>query len=882
MKKQVRSTFQKFIIYLFHIAFGLGLVGINVIQAQSIEVFSRYNYYLPNNEMEVVAVFSENIEEHEYTMRLWRRDKPVNVNMLYADNRLEATLVEPSFPFGIETLRYSIMKGNDMLKEGTVDVVLRSEKQNAVQIDRLTGGLIADGMPFFPFGFYCVPVGDLPEREVVHGMNLIGPYQDNQPEGLSERKAYMDRCAELGVKVQYSVNSLIGSGHNGAPGMDMSKENKIALLKSEIEAFRDHPALLSWYINDEPDGQGRPVAILEEAYEMIHQLDPYHPVSIVFMMPSRAAEFENTMDIAMTDPYPIPRAPEEVLHNLNGYREAYQYKKSVWLVPQAFGGQEMWEREPTANELRVMTYMGLISGAKGIQYYIRGEGNINPQSVSAWSECSNMAVEVAQMSSFLLSADVAPSVKVNDERILTKVFKYQGDLLVIAVNEDNEPKSFDLEIAVDNSNYQEEAELWFENRSVTFEDNYIHDMIDAMSTRVYLIHQKAINDHDKISLRNLIVNPSFEEVASPGQPIGSNKTYTDFSERDLGATVFTDPRVSVDGMFSLRVVTPKDRGGNKIRFLPMVVSKDNSYEVSVWAKAKPQMHMPSFSFNMDLMNQHHSYQLTSEWKKYSFIFTAPLSSTNTILSLEMTNKGIGWFDVLQMTPTPVIYYEVKSDNTAEIIMESNSESGKIRFDIDKKPTAKSRVYTRPMIIPESSTVYAALYDGKKQLASSQLFVPVNKALRKPVSLKNPVHEKYQANGSKSLTDGVMGSTAFKDGRWLGLSGTDLIATIDMEKLTQVHKLSGSFLCDPNSGIFLPTKVEVYTSVDGDSFEFIGEQENIFGNVRGEPVVYQLSVPLKDKKVRYVRLVARAFGEIPEGYLFTGSISWLFADELLIE
>src|SRR4029077_19688220 len=98
-------------------------------------------------------------------------------------------------------------------------------------------------------GFYCRPVAQLPEQEVTHGFNLIAPYQSNLPATLEERKAYMDRCARLGMKVQYSVNSLIGSGHNGAKGLNLTDDERFELLKKEIITFRDHPALLSWYMN---------------------------------------------------------------------------------------------------------------------------------------------------------------------------------------------------------------------------------------------------------------------------------------------------------------------------------------------------------------------------------------------------------------------------------------------------------------------------------------------------------------------------------------------------------------------------------------------------------------------------------------------------------
>jgi hypothetical protein len=79
-------------------------------------------------------------------------------------------------------------------------LIILSGKPNEVKTDRLTGGMIVNRLPFFPFGFYCYsPVyPTLSEEEVVKGFNMISPYQKILPEALSERKAYMDRCAEIG------------------------------------------------------------------------------------------------------------------------------------------------------------------------------------------------------------------------------------------------------------------------------------------------------------------------------------------------------------------------------------------------------------------------------------------------------------------------------------------------------------------------------------------------------------------------------------------------------------------------------------------------------------------------------------------------------------
>ncbi|HWB93295.1 MAG TPA: carbohydrate binding domain-containing protein, partial [Puia sp.] len=599
-------------------------------QAQPIKVISRYNYYLPGDHPSIVAIVPDSLSAAGYRLLVSREGKVIGEAGQAQGRRLTVAL--PALPMGMTVFTYRVLQQGHTEQEGSLGLTVLPAKANAVQIDLLTGGLIADGLPFFPFGFYCTPVGDLPEREIVHGFNMIGPYQSNLPAGRSERRAYMDRCAQLGMRVQYSVNSLIGSGHNGARGLDMSDADKLALLKEEVIAFRDHPALLSWYINDEPDGQGRPPAILEAAYKTIHDLDPYHPISIVFMMPSKAGDFRHTMDIAMTDPYPIPGPADKVMADLGAYIEAYRYEKSVWLVPQAFGGQEMWAREPTAREIRLMTYMGLISGARGIQYYVHAAGNLNPQSVSAWSACSDLAVETAQMSSFLLSADPAPAVHGDDKKILTRAFRYKNNLLIIAANDENRPRSMELSL---DTMLTRPAECWFENRSVPVVNGRLKDIIDGYGTRVYLIRSTAPTDSTLLSSGNMTLNPGFEKIVSPGLPIGSNTTHTSRQKADPGATFFADPRQSREGMFSLRLITPVDSGGDRIRLVPLVVDKGNSYTVSVWARAKPQQKMPVLRLAIDAMGETHSFMLTDSWAKYNFTFTASASSTNAILSFDL-------------------------------------------------------------------------------------------------------------------------------------------------------------------------------------------------------------------------------------------------------
>ena len=120
-------------------------------------------------------------------------------------------------------------------------------KDNGVQIDYLTGVVRAEGLPVIPSGFYCYsPVQPtLAEEEAVRGMNLISPYQNIGKQPRKERIAYLDRAAQLGMRVNYNLLSIAGGG-GGAKAASTDKAKKMELLRDDIRALKDQPAILSW------------------------------------------------------------------------------------------------------------------------------------------------------------------------------------------------------------------------------------------------------------------------------------------------------------------------------------------------------------------------------------------------------------------------------------------------------------------------------------------------------------------------------------------------------------------------------------------------------------------------------------------------------------
>lgn len=165
-----------------------------------------------------------------------------------------------------------------------------------------------------------------------------------------------------------------------------------------------HAAILAYYIADEPGGAHIPPGVLEKVYSFVKGLDPHHPMTMAFCCVD-PLHYKNAFDIGMMDPYPIVSIDEDrkvnqprLTHMVVGACAALRAtKKPFFLVLQAFGGGEAWQRSPTAAELRLMAYLALIKGAIGIQFFARHPANVFPNSPSAWNEVRRVALEVAEL-----------------------------------------------------------------------------------------------------------------------------------------------------------------------------------------------------------------------------------------------------------------------------------------------------------------------------------------------------------------------------------------------------------------------------------------------------------------------------------------------------
>lgn len=228
---------------------------------------------------------------------------------------------------------------------------------------------------------------------------------------------------------------------------------------------------------------------------------------------------------------------------------------------------------------------------------------------------------------------------------------------------------------------------------------------------------------------------------------------------------------------------------------------------------------------------------------------------------------------------------VDSDNKWREILIHMTTAGnaEIRYTLDgTEPTANSTLYTGAIVLQKSAKIRAAAFrDGKRSSVTSQ-DISFNKATACPVELLQPTHKNYTYKGGATLTDGLLGDKGFGTGRWLGFSGNDLEAIIDLKQNTDVSSVSLNTCVDKGSWIFDVRNIEVSVSADGKSFTKVASKSLPALEEQTPDNIYTYELTFPQTTTRYVKVTATSEHNIPEWHGGKGKPAFLFVDEISVK
>lgn len=359
----------------------------------------------------------------------------------------------------------------DVLPAAPVEVVLREDNV-----------CLVNGQPFFPIGLWSAPDTDRALYELGRaGFNLV--YR------TTVTPAVLDRFA------RYNLKAVAGIRH-ALPTEPAARRQWEDATRTRVDATRQHPALLGYFLIDEPLWCGAPLEPLMEVYRFHRQLDPYRPIwsnEAPRGTVADCARYAQACDITGVDIYPVPEGgshsemEDKTLTSVGRYaekmRQSVADRKPVWMALQGFAWKHLDDRKaadavyPTWEQSRFMAYDAILHGAAGITYW----GTHTIYDPDFWTVLFRVASELRDLSRVFVAPSVSPALVTCTApgiAFLHKVCDGQGFLIV--ANEGKESR--DVALAVP---YTGAMTVLFENRAVAVRDGALSDRFGPNEVHVY-------------------------------------------------------------------------------------------------------------------------------------------------------------------------------------------------------------------------------------------------------------------------------------------------------------------------------------------------------------------------------------------------------------
>mgnify|MGYP003749317655 CR=1 FL=1 len=368
---------------------------------------------------------------------------------------------------------------------------------------REDGVTLIDGEPFFPIGIYGVT-----EREF-NGNNIDEAFRGLKEAGFNFAHSYsmprQDKFLQAAEKYGFKLWS-------------------VARFPDErfVEVERHSPAIIAWYLGDDTSANTTPSQLFDY-FDSCKAVDPTRltvqadPINAGKAISNYRPYVEGT-DAFLPEIYPVRKKGVEggthcvaqtvrdVKRSFSDAREANDGPKAIWPIIQYFQGWG-WERFPTYQELRGMSFAALAADGNGITWYTYG-GFVNPEAKvfnygvtttpERWKNISTIATQINELSPALLQMTVPelqPQATVLDgpkhdpegnDSITCLLKQYDGKTHLIAVN--SSPKPIDVQFDFPTVQDGSKLEVMYDEKEIaapSFEKGILRERFEGLGVRIF-------------------------------------------------------------------------------------------------------------------------------------------------------------------------------------------------------------------------------------------------------------------------------------------------------------------------------------------------------------------------------------------------------------
>lgn len=346
----------------------------------------------------------------------------------------------------------------DHMRRFLVAVLLILVTRSASAANKVTfsgeGICLVDGKPFFPIGVF------------VYNLNT-------------------DVMADLH---EHHVNTILGIGYT-AKDMPLIQAHGMFVIPPPTDDFlalKDHPSLLGWYLEDEPEEHNVAPADVKKKYDDLKAKDKDHPIAVVHDTLHGPRVYKGSSDLTISDVYPVTKDRNFPMRAVGDYvTNARDVNGSNWpnfAFIQTFGGPSadggIWA-QPLPHEVRFMAFSALVHRANGILYF-----SYWPQAPVTWNSIAQLNKDIGRLVPWLISPGKEMQASTDDENVQIRARKAGASWMIIATNITQKP--IDATLTVKELG-DVKLTLPFENRSIGVIGGAWRVRFDAYAEHTYLL-----------------------------------------------------------------------------------------------------------------------------------------------------------------------------------------------------------------------------------------------------------------------------------------------------------------------------------------------------------------------------------------------------------
>ncbi|HWL54773.1 MAG TPA: hypothetical protein VNQ90_20190 [Chthoniobacteraceae bacterium] len=364
---------------------------------------------------------------------------------------------------------------------------------------RKDGQLYVNGKPYFTCMMFHASIQEYARIAYygfnsVHGDNTTTPPTPGHGDSIPEQ---LEAARQHGLLVNANLSDR---GH----GTTLGKREHV---EAKLRAIKDHPALLMYHLVDEPRVHTYPRLLT--AYQAVKKIAPDRPLYCT--LPNFLNYPESIMDdaarhrdIISPDLYPFDNHPVmSVAHGVRKCVETAARSEAPRMVIYT-GPTFHWlptYRMPRPEEVRLVAYLAIINGARGLDWYSWAEVTLEarnhayglhaPQATLLRSYFKRLNREFSVLAAAIGSPKPAGELQIEAPRELSSAL-YADEETLYAVVANPHPQEVNAAIALKDTGVPEGKKIavFHEDREVPFHEGRFQDGFAPNEVHVYAFPRK--------------------------------------------------------------------------------------------------------------------------------------------------------------------------------------------------------------------------------------------------------------------------------------------------------------------------------------------------------------------------------------------------------